>query len=555
MRRQFKLISLFLGLLLVFSTLAPIFKVFADGPSDTSQFGDLEIGGGVISMNTVENGNSVTVDFANGNVVTVTGTGLYSFIDNNDNNARYFIYGLGEINIAATVSEGYIVDLRQDGQLLGVTTKNYTLSANTHLRIDAEFSSISANNGGNDSQNGGQDNNDQQVMFEGKAYFVWADDNDNICYHKFENLLGREDWYGGYPMNHIHVDDITDQSGNGKNYVYGQQPANWVLPLDIEDQQGIVDPNHLKKEYIFGNGHDDMGVQLDPCGARNGANSICSNADRHFRVTIYRDGYQCVKFHINADDYEYFPDFWDPTFFTSTVDISGTTPENPAVFKTYLLNDEIFFETCMHTIDGMKTDVKSIVPLNVKNGAITVSTNLSVDADYVAIKFNSRYYDHTVFEITTEDESKFYIRIARQVFNISDNFGPGQTDKKVIADFYYPNGIEGGSSYTNYDVVATKVKKDGSKETFIVEATDISDPFTGELILRDGGGGRGLNRSSYFVEVDDDIVGVYFTVVLKNALDTENNVYGGTFSGSGKGIYYDIGDVDLQTFREMRYGV
>lgn len=526
MKGKFKLSSFFLGLALIFNMLMPISGVFAERPTDTSTYGDIEIGGDVSGISDVSNGNLVTVDFANDNAVTVSGTGLYS----EKNNGRFFVYASGEITVTAVPAEGYTANLMDNGNLLNLTSKNYTLTSNDHLRVDGVFTN--QNNGGQ-----GGNENPQQQAFDGNVYFAWLDGNDNVCYHKFSNFTGRKE-DGSYDINYVSADDLTDESGNGVNYTFGQNPANWVLASDMEEG-GAVKEN-LTKEYVFGNGQDDMGVQLNPCGAKNGAHSICTNGDRNFRATIYEEGYQAIKFDTSEDSVDFFPNFWDQTFYSSTVDVSGTTPENPAVFETYLLNGGIFFSAGEHS-----SAITSVKALGVDEGALDVYNQ---DEQW-AIWFSSNYYDHVVFEVTAEGGAKYYIRIARVTFNISDNFAPGQENKKVIASFYYPNGAGWSMSYESFDVIATKVKKDGSRETSIVQAIDMIDPLTGEMVTRDSDGGKNLRMSFYSVDIDDGVAGVYFTVVNKGALDGGKEFYDGTFSGSGKGIFYDLSD------RQMKYDV
>ena len=75
------------------------------------------------------------------------------------------------------------------------------------------------------------------------------------------------------------------------------------------------------------------------------------------------------------------------------------------------------------------------------------------------------------------------------------------------------------------------------------------DPLTGEMVTRDSDGGKNLRMSFYSVDINDNVAGVYFTVVYKGALDGGKEFYNGTFSGSGKGIYYDLSD------RRMKYDV
>ena len=104
-------------------------------------------------------------------------------------------------------------------------------------------------------------------------------------------------------------------------------------------------------------------------------------------------------------------------------------------------------------------------------------------------------------------------------------------NKKVLASFYYPNDIESMNSCDNFDVVATKVKKDGTTEVLIVEP----DSDKKDVI-----GGRLLRKSLYTVDVDDNVEGVYFTALRKGGTDAGQEEYAGTFSGSGRGIYYDL---------------
>jgi len=305
----------------------------------------------------------------------------------------------------------------------------------------------------------------------------------------------------------------------------------------VEDAGSSTLSGEVTKEFVFGNGEGDMGKQLDPCNAQDGANSICTNGDRNFRATIYRDGYQSIKFDTQAS-MDYFPDFWDPIFFSSTIDISGTTPENPAVLKTYLLNDFIIFNVGEHS----NCLISSVKPLNVDEDVVDI--DYESDAGWY-VWFKSNYYDHVVFEITAENGNKYYIRIDRVTFGITDTFAPNQNKPQVVASFYYPSDY----SYEEFDVLATKVKKDGSEEIFIVNVSDGIDPITGDPMQNDASGGENLKKSEYLVDVDDTTAGVYFAVVYKGALNGEKEVYDGTFSGSGKGVYYDI------TSRQTRYDV
>lgn len=381
------------------------------------------------------------------------------------------------------------------------------------------------------------------MPFDGSAYFCWANADGTVSYHKLTELQGGSD------MNYVSVSELTDDSGNGQNYQWGQEPANWVLANDIEDEHGNIKPE-VNKQYIFGDGMWDMGVQLDPCTDAEGANSILSNGDRNFRSTIYReDKYEAVTFGISNEDYEYFPSFWDPTFFTSTIDISETTKDHPAVYKTYLLNSSIKFSTGLHS----KSPIKSVKPLDVNSQAIDVEKN--EETGEFTITFHSNYYDRVVFEAEDEDGGKYYFMPQRIVINASDNFGPGMGEARINAAFFYPRTYR----HDDFDVVATVHRYDKKPSTHILKAMSLNDAEPGMEVLGLGepgpdnytsDGGRGLYTSVYPVSLGKDIKsgreavqkvqGVAFTVVNKGALD--GNVYGGTFSGSGKGTFYDVAE-------------
>jgi len=380
-------------------------------------------------------------------------------------------------------------------------------------------------------------------QFDGEAYFCWANGDGTLSYHKFTNLQGGSD------MNYVSVAELTDDSGNDHNYQWGQEPANWALAKDIEDEGGNVKPE-VNKQYVFGDGMFDMGIQLDPCTDAEGVSSILSNGDRNFRSTIYLDGsYEALTFGTSPEDYEYFPSFWDPTFFTSTIDISGTTKYHPAVYKTYLLNSSIKFATGLHS----KSAIKSVKPLDVNSKAVDVQKDEG--AGEFTITFHSNYYDRVVFEAEAQNGDKYYFMPQRIVINAMDNFGPDMTEAKVNAAFFYPNTYRHG----DFDVVATVHRYDKKPSTHILEAMSLNNAEPGMEVLGLGepgpdeytsDGGKGLYTSIYPVSLGSDIKsgrdalqkvqGVAFTVVNKGAL--EGNVYGGTFSGSGKGTLYDVAE-------------
>ena len=440
-----------------------------------------------------------------------------------------------------------------------ITLTNYDMD-NMEVRItesgsDNPFSTslnVDSNNGvyttkiSNRTNNGGVPNNlifevidrssqppqgpGEEDRFDGNAYFAWLNDKDELCYHKFTNMQGsfvNEDGNIEYLMNYINANQLTDQSGNNSNFVWGQEPSGWVLASAMEDEHGNI-RNDISGFYVFGDGQMDMGVQLNPCGAENGMNSMCSNGDRNFRATIYRSGYASIRFSSSESDYTYFPGFWDLVFFSSVVDVSGTSKANPAEYDTYLLEPTIRF-----TNDLGIGEITSVEALDINRDAVVITI---VDG-ICTIRFNSNYYDNVVFKITAEGK-EYFIKINRLVMGVSDNFAPGETDTKLFAELYYPRT----KSYNDYEVVATIINKDGTSKTEVVPVSkffsmdNVNDRLIDQYTLD---GGKGLYCSQFAVKVDTQKVeGVYFTVINKGALDGEN--YGGTFSGSGSGSYYNL---------------
>ena len=328
---------------------------------------------------------------------------------------------------------------------------------------------------------------------------------------------------------------------NNLAYIWGQEFSNWVLAVDMEDEHGAV-RSDLTKTYIFGDGiHEEgkdrrieMGVQLDPTGAKNGENSICSNADRNFRAMIYKEGYNAIEFSSDENDYTYFPCFWDQMFFSATVDISGTTKDNPAEYDTYLLEPTISFSK------GQFSDtITAVEALDINQDAVEITSN---NGDWT-VEFNSNYYDNVIFKITAGGKT-YFVKINRLVLDIKDNFGPDTIDTYLIARLFYSRD----KSYNDFDVIATVVYNDDTTETKIISPSELRyydiDDANRTIDTYTLNGGKGLYESQCYIKVDQSkLVGAYFTIVKKGALEGDN--YKGTFSGSGEGTYYDAETRDI----------
>ncbi len=388
--------------------------------------------------------------------------------------------------------------------------------ASTFLPVTAAFAEGEPDNpGGDSSQN--QPMVVQPNRFDGKAYFVWECNSGKTCYHLFENLKSPDEG-----INYIKDTEITDQSKNGVNYVFKQKNADWVLPSDFASVSGDNYEN-----YIGDEDKQTHGVTIMAIAFGGGANSIATNEDWNFQVVIHRSSYKAITVGDNADEYTYFPMTWDFNY-NYNIDISDTTASNPAVVTTYLKEP---------TIKIKSEGILSMTPLGVNTSAVTVSKSL----EGFDVKFNSNYYDHVTFELKSSNSKTYYLMIARTSLTVKDNFGPDvpSSEAKAIAHVMFPTGT---ADEKTYSVVATVVKKDGTKTTSTIK----SEPA--ENIYGFGMGdeeaqptiycGKGLTCAQFSVKTGNPraLAGIYFNVV-KNG--SSNTVYSGTFSGSNRGTYWN----------------
>ena len=174
-------------------------------------YADIEIGGEILEMTEADgNDATVTLIYNDNNTVVVTGTNLYS--EKTQEN-RYFIYALGDVTIEAIPAENYDADLRENGNLLGTTTKTYTgLTVGNHHRIDGEFI---PSGGGNQQQQ-----NYQDIVFN----ISWTNTFINTWINNHSVMEESQD-YGQptYTYNGINVEDAGNTDPNQTNELRFQQ--------------------------------------------------------------------------------------------------------------------------------------------------------------------------------------------------------------------------------------------------------------------------------------------------------------------------------------------
>ena len=366
--------------------------------------------------------------------------------------------------------------------------------------------------------------------FSGTVYFVWQGAGDKICLHQISGLNNVK-----YPeIAYIPVTDIIDDV-TGEHYSVSNKNYYWMWDSAADFVNSYKDKGASYSQLAADLEADETTKRtyaIDPAGAVSGASTICTNGDRVFRATIYDKGsFEGLDFNVNKADYTYFPDFWDNMLTSNSIDISGTTQAAPAVYEAFMLESTVHFAGT----DDSANEITGVKALGVPGGAVDIR---KVDADGgYDIEFKSNFFDNVVFEITTAGGS-YYIRIERTALKASDNFGPGMTETpQVTARLYYDENTD----YKNYEVYATIYNSDGTTSLKKAELSPIKTDSFGNP-LPDGTyscyGGKGLKYSNYSVEVPKDAAGVAFNVIGAQALTGDS--YGGSYIGSGSGIYYDI---------------
>lgn len=384
------------------------------------------------------------------------------------------------------------------------------------------------------------------------AYFIW-NNNGNIAAHKFTNLKGM-DPNSADPayLNMIKASDVTDDSDPSvkinlsallanKDTKYDKSSYAWVPQKTIDKLnargyttwakwQGLIpeiiaenpsaDPWDLEHEYFY-----------EPMSSKNGNNSISTNANREFRATIYdASKYEAIQFGVSESDYHYFLNSWDPVFYDSTLDISGTTKDAPVEYTTYLLEPALKFADSAYSI----SKVASVEALDVNPGAVTITRS----GDEYTIKFNSHYYNKVVFEITDVAGNKYYVRINR----ITGSFVNGMNiSTGGVLKMGYMLMYDSSKSYNDYEVKALVTYADGSSKIVTAAPTaskDWDDQAQEEVTKIEWNAGKNLKSALFAVLVTKDVVSLDFTVTNKNAMSVADT-YGGTFTGSGKGLHFD----------------
>ena len=442
----------------------------------------------------------------------------------------------GQYNIEVKLlSENKNVSLRANGDtpadisLSEHVENNYTFNVKFDMAVNSGYNHLSLTPqltaGGND---------EDYSRFNGSVYFVWTDENSGFYYHKIDGLTVRNS-DGSYDINYVKSSTLIDDTDNKTKYDITKQTGSnnsenyyfcWTKDFESIKETQEFQESKDKMKYLF-----EKRVTVDPTGAVSGKNSISTNGDREFRLTIYNDelnSYQDITVGV-ADGHKYFPMFWDPTFFSNTKDISGSTLENPTVFETYLLEDKISIKSSAYS-----SEFKSVEAVDVPMKAVTID---KVESGQYNVKFNSNFYDKVKLKITDINNNVYYVLISRITLQVRDNFGPNTSaeDEKLTVSLLYPSD----KNYNEYQLVAKVNYKNGKTETKILNNSFIKDEQNNYTTEYEGEGGTNLKFCEYEIPCPNKSVkNVELTVIKKGALG--GAAYGGTFAGSNAGINYDV---------------
>jgi len=362
--------------------------------------------------------------------------------------------------------------------------------------------------------------------FNGTAWFVW-NDNGSLCKCKIEDIPEvmqvdpHDDFAVLYDTKYVKAKDIKDGEHTldlSKMHTDDEQGENyfWVKDDKISEIEDLTKWSELES-YIRALDYDELrDFAYDPCGAKDGKTSISTNGDRSFRATVYNEEeYFGLTNATTINDVKYYPEFWNPMFFNPIMDIYGSTFENPAVLETYI--EEPFIRLASDDISG-KID-KIEVASDINKDAVEIKQN-NRDNSY-EVTFKSNYYDQVIFKITSGNNI-YYLRISRISLMASDDG----------ACLLLPEEDE-----EEYLVIATYILKDGTEISAILESQ------AGDY------GGKNLQLRDYFLSESDRAkvnsrknstnppVKAYYTVIRADSTSTQ---YKGTFSGSGKGVTYNV---------------
>ena len=444
-------------------------------------------------------------------------------------------------------------------------------------------------------------------MFE--AYLIWScgENNSKVCMHFFENIPDFNDGNSKFYKDVDIVDQIENRETHERFSLNAEYKGwatldgleNWKNAYRIFKELGeeeeidwnTIDPEDLigepldmrdiekqaeessgehrctkegKSEEEF---HDCVNqfaakelhllvarAQLKPLDEPEYNNAYVSYGDRNFKTVVYNSDYKGVRIG-SLNELNYYPSSWnDPFLKRDQYDISGTSQDKPTTIDTVLLEDtvtirEVTDKDSNEAINGFQ--ITNIEPLDVPEGTVTVTKDNNGDWK---IKFSSNFYDNVTFKVTdSSNGDPSYFNIKRSTVDCYFR----DSGKIITATFYYAKEIDGVEQhYTDYDLTAKIVYKDGSEKNVKLEPVERIDDGLGNITeayevdeehpVDDQGhplpSGNGLKKSVFEYNglkegEDRTIQDIFVFIEFKGSDDT---TYAGALSGSGKGVPANI---------------
>ena len=315
----------------------------------------------------------------------------------------------------------------------------------------------------------------------------------------------------------------------------------------LTDQRDIEECVNTNVPSGFGEGETyeilARGISLNPIWGGGGNNSWLTFADRNFKVMMYNNDFKGITLG-DISGLTYVPQSWDPTKFADSIDISGTTESSPAVLETVLLEDTVKIKSSGY--NGLV--IANIAPVDTTISSSAIST--SVSSGEATITFGSNFYDHEIFKITDTSENTYYLRIARLAVTGEARKNPDEEVEEINASMFYKTA----KTCSDYEVFALIEYENGSKKRVTMKPVSSFMNDLGAIIgiceedYTLSGFTTSLDRGHYTYDLSNitntGIKGVYF--YAQNGGST-NTSYAGSYSGSGRGLYYELGDYGSST--------
>lgn len=537
--KKFKIVTaMLIALVMIVSMFVPAMKVVATAPENSGTYGQISFGGAT-AIEDKSNAGSVTVTYAHG-TATITGSGLYSVKEQGPNGQgetvdKYNVYGNGEVTVTAHPNENYTADLRENGKLLGISTKTYTLVAGSPITLDVEFNQENTNSGGSSNSGDSTNNSTNQstsneevsrMEFRLNGKNITADFTQNDPKVQVDSDMNFDELEEFY---------VTKIVTNKKTYTYAAN--QYGLNLKDTGNRTILE-THLTKQtsnmaYLRVEAHvkDIKETDLTAMGKA-----------REDFYEFYITQLKLIKPVVNGTvefSTAHMPDVYDFVSFNG-IELGDTSINNFGEVTVYYGDDTI-------DLSGFGCNITNI---ELVEGMGVLKSAVDIDVANKKVKVKSNYYNEIPLKVTAKidggDEVVGYIKVSRvgiyistlnkgaNVFyhgasngKVNENGGNLKVDtdkQRIVAVFYHDNT----ESIDDYDIIVNIVNKDGTTETKLAKPVgDVSDE-SGTLVGSD------------FILWEGDSVGerpskISATAVKKGATSSKTTFGGATF-GAGAGV-------------------